>query len=182
MLGMFTSESIRPLLVLRCHAAEIHSPSNLPPAVLDHLPAPVGPPQRDGIPQHISIISEKQICTTLLNLPSRLPALKVHLVWADGVQSTRGDEGEARPVVRRRRSTSFCCVPGEKTHSLRYTGETLSRCRGPHFKIPTVWIATRLSWSDYTEASGDPKKSQIKTLCCLFRESASLTVNIMFVL
>lgn len=41
--GMFTSESIRPLLVLRCHTSETHLLSNLPPAVLDHLTVPVPP-------------------------------------------------------------------------------------------------------------------------------------------
>lgn len=40
---MFTSESIRPLLVLGCHTSEIHLLSNFPPAVLDHLTVPVPP-------------------------------------------------------------------------------------------------------------------------------------------
>lgn len=82
MFGLFTSESIRPLLVLRCYAAETPSPSNLPPAVLDHLRGPVGPPTSGTASHGISpLFLRNKFAPHCLTLPSRLPVLKVHLVW-----------------------------------------------------------------------------------------------------
>lgn len=79
-------------------------------------------PQRGGIPQYISIISEKQIGTTLLNLSLQFLLLKLHLIWINEAQrhsvEHTGRWRTVKSVVCKRHSASLCHIVGEEMNNL----------------------------------------------------------------